>query len=401
MKLFNNIYKFNNKNKLNSFSDIIRKVALVSISFGLFSVLVSSFILSGFKNEIKRKIYDFSGHYNISNYSNGLSFKNSPINLSEGLYINHKKIQQIKSVDPYILNSALIQGKENVLEGVIFKGIEKKYLNNIKYHIDDIAFNFNLNNSVILSNSLSKKLKVDQNDTVTLFFPNEPPVFRKLLVIGVYNTGLEEIDDMTVFGSIDLSRKLYKWDNNKVSGLHIFVNDGLNDKTLFEEIKNNTSYDEYVEATNSKYIQIFDWLSLLDKNVIIFFIIIVLVACFNMVSIIFILIIEKTNLIGTLKSFGAKRNIIYNIFFNVGIKITVYGMVLGNLLSFIIICLQNNFKLFNLDKENYYIDHVPMDFTIFNVLIINIIMFALMLFSISVPIIYIDRIRVINSIKFS
>ena len=401
MKLFNNIYKFNNKNKLNSFSDIIRKVALVSISFGLFSVLVSSFILSGFKNEIKRKIYDFSGHYNISNYSNGLSFKNSPINLSEGLYINHKKIQQIKSVDPYILNSALIQGKENVLEGVIFKGIEKKYLNNIKYHIDDIAFNFNLNNSVILSNSLSKKLKVDQNDTVTLFFPNEPPVFRKLLVIGVYNTGLEEIDDMTVFGSIDLSRKLYKWDNNKVSGLHIFVNDGLNDKTLFEEIKNNTSYDEYVEATNSKYIQIFDWLSLLDKNVIIFFIIIVLVACFNMVSIIFILIIEKTNLIGTLKSFGAKRNIIYNIFFNVGIKITVYGMVLGNLLSFIIIYLQNNFKLFNLDKENYYIDHVPMDFTIFNVLIINIIMFALMLFSISVPIIYIDRIRVINSIKFS
>ena len=401
MKLFNNIYKFNNKNKLNSFSDIIRKVALVSISFGLFSVLVSSFILSGFKNEIKRKIYDFSGHYNISNYSNGLSFKNSPINLSEGLYINHKKIQQIKSVDPYILNSALIQGKENVLEGVIFKGIEKKYLNNIKYHIDDIAFNFNLNNSVILSNSLSKKLKVDQNDTVTLFFPNEPPVFRKLLVIGVYNTGLEEIDDMTVFGSIDLSRKLYKWDNNKASGLHIFVNDGLNDKTLFEEIKNNTSYDEYVEATNSKYIQIFDWLSLLDKNVIIFFIIIVLVACFNMVSIIFILIIEKTNLIGTLKSFGAKRNIIYNIFFNVGIKITVYGMVLGNLLSFIIIYLQNNFKLFNLDKENYYIDHVPMDFTIFNVLIINIIMFALMLFSISVPIIYIDRIRVINSIKFS
>ena len=76
-------------------------------------------------------------------------------------------------------------------------------------------------------------------------------------------------------------------------------------------------------------------------------------------------------------------------------------MLLGNLLSFIIIYLQNNFKLFNLDKENYYIDHVPMEFTIFNVLIINIIMFALMLFSISIPIIYIDRIRVINSIKFS
>ncbi len=80
MKLFNNIYKFNNKNKLNSFSHVIRRVALLSVSFGLFSILISSFILSGFKEEIKKKIYDFSGHYNISNYSNGLSFKNSPIN---------------------------------------------------------------------------------------------------------------------------------------------------------------------------------------------------------------------------------------------------------------------------------------------------------------------------------
>ncbi len=401
MKPFNNIYKFNNKNKPNSFSQVIRKVALVSVSFGLFSVLVSSFILSGFKYEIKKKIYDFSGHYNVSNYSNGLSFKNSPISLSEGLYINHKNIKQINSVHPYVLNSALIQGKENLLEGVIFKGIEKKYLNNIKHHIDQISVDFNLNNSVILSNSLSKKLKVYQNDTVTLFFPNDPPVFRKLLVIGVYNTGLEEIDDITVFGGIDLSRKLYKWDNQKASGLHVFVNNDLHNKSLLDEIKNNTSYDEYAETTNSKYIQIFDWLSLLDKNVIIFFVIIALVACFNMLSIIFILIIEKTNLIGTLKSFGAKRKIIYKIFFNVGIQITFYGMVLGNALSFLIIYFQNNFKIFKLDKDNYYIDYVPMDFTIINVLTINVIMFLMILISISIPIIYIDRIRVINSIKFS
>ena len=117
MKLFNDIYKFNNKNKLNSFTYVIRGVALVSISLGLFSVIISSFILSGFKEEIKKKIYDFSGHYNISNYSNGLSFKNSPINLSDGLYVKSKNIKDIRSVHPYILNSALIQGKENNIEG--------------------------------------------------------------------------------------------------------------------------------------------------------------------------------------------------------------------------------------------------------------------------------------------
>ena len=155
MKLFNNIYKFNNKNKQNSFSHVIRRVALVSVSFGLFSVLISSFILSGFKDEIKKKIYDFSGHYNISNYSNGLSFKNSPINLSDGLYANYNNIKDISSVHPYILNSALIQGKGNNLEGVVFKGIEKNFIQNISYHIDEIEDGFNLKSSVILSSSLS------------------------------------------------------------------------------------------------------------------------------------------------------------------------------------------------------------------------------------------------------
>jgi len=401
MKLFNDIYKFNNKNKLNSFTYVIRGVALVSISLGLFSVIISSFILSGFKEEIKKKIYDFSGHYNISNYSNGLSFKNSPINLSDGLYVKSKNIKDISSVHPYILNSALIQGKENNIEGVVFNGIDKNYINNISHHIDEIGDNFNLNNSVIISYSLSKKLNAFLYDTVTIFFPNEPPVFRKMLVEGIYNTGLQEIDDLTVFGPISLSRKLYKWDTQKASGLHIFVNKNLYEESQINEIKNNALYNEYVETTNNKYIQIFDWLSLLDKNVAIFFIIIVMVACFNMLSIIFILIIEKTNLIGTLKSFGTNRNIIFNIFFNIGFKITFYGMVIGNSLSFIIIYIQNNFKLFKLNKENYYIDHIPMDFTISNILLINVIMFIMILLSICIPIIYIDRIRVINSIKFS
>ena len=287
MKLFNNIYKFNNKNKQNSFSYVIRRVALVSVSFGLFSVLISSFILSGFKDEIKKKIYDFSGHYNISNYSNGLSFKNSPINLSDGLYANYDNIKEISSVHPYILNSALIQGKGFNLEGVVFKGIEKNFINNISYHIDKIQDDFNLKSSVILSSSLSKKLKIYLNDTVTIFFPNEPPVFRKMQVVGIYNTGLEEIDDLTVFGPISLSRKLYQWDSQKASGLHVFVSENLYNESQLNEIKNNTLYNEFVETTNSKYIQIFDWLSLLDKNVIIFFIIIVMAPQFLKFQLIF------------------------------------------------------------------------------------------------------------------
>ena len=134
-----------------------------------------------------------------------------------------------------------------------------------------------------------------------MFFPNDPPVFRKLKVKGIYSTGLEEIDNLVAFGDIQLSRKIYQWNEMNASGIHVFVNNYNDDVSSIDKLKTISYYDEYIHSTKSKYIQIFDWLSLLDKNVIIFFIIVVIVACFNMLSIVFIVIMEKTNMIGTLK----------------------------------------------------------------------------------------------------
>ena len=135
------------------------------------------------------------------------------------------------------------------------------------------------------------------NDTITVFFPNDPPVFRKLKVKGIYSTGLEEIDNLVAFGDIQLSRKIYQWNEMNASGIHVFVNNYNDDVSSIDKLKTISYYDEYIQSTKSKYIQIFDWLSLLDKNVIIFFIIVVIVACFNMLSIVFIVIMEKLSLI--------------------------------------------------------------------------------------------------------
>ena len=170
MNLLTRIYELNNKDS-SFISSLIKKIALISISLGLFSVIVSSFILDGFKNEIKNKIYSFSGHYDISSYSNGLSFKNSPLNLNDGVNLNYKELEIIESIHPYILNSALFQGDKRNIEGVIFKGIDKTFINKIESFIDVYNDNIDFSESILISKDLSKKLYVDVNDNVTIFFP--------------------------------------------------------------------------------------------------------------------------------------------------------------------------------------------------------------------------------------
>ena len=400
MKLLSRIYELNNKNS-SHFSKLLRKISLISISLGLFSILISSFILVGFKKEIKNKIYDFSGHYNISSYSNGISFKNSPLRIDEGFNSNYSKLNFIDNVFPYILNSALIEGDNESIEGIIFKGVDKNYITNFTLHFDSFKESINLSKGLIISADLSNKLSLSLGDTATLFFPNNPPIFRKLEIQAIFSTGLEEIDKSIVFGDISLSRKIYGWENNMASGLNVFIKNFDEGEINIEKLNNITSYDEYIESTQSKYIQIFEWLKLLDQNVVIFFVIILIVASFNMISIVLIVIMDRRKLIGTLKSFGTSKKTIYSIFFKMGFKISVSGMIIGNILSLLFYYVQSKFKLIKLDRENYYIDFVPVAYDLYGALLINLILFLMILLSIYVPILFIDRIRVINSIRLS
>ncbi len=400
MNLLTRIYELNNKDS-SFISSLIKKIALISISLGLFSVIISSFILDGFKNEIKNKIYSFSGHYDISSYSNGLSFKNSPLDLKDGFYVSYKELDIVNSIHPYILNSALFQGDKRNIEGVIFKGVDKNYIAKIESFFDEFNENIDFSSSVLISSNLANKLFVNVNDTVTVFFPNDPPVFRRLKVKGIFSTGLEEIDNLVAFGDIHLSRRIYQWNKENASGIHVFLKNYEEDNLYIDDLKNISSYDEYIQSTKSKYVQIFDWLTLLDKNVIVFFIIVVIVACFNMLSIVFIIIMEKTSLIGTLKSFGARKKLIYSLFFKTAFNLSIKGIIIGNILSLIFYFIQNEYKIIKLNKMIYYLDFVPVDLNIINILSINIILIAMIIISIYLPIFFLDRVRVINSIKFS
>ena len=405
MRISKKIYASIWNSDLNVFSSIIKKIAFITIAIGLSSIILSVFILEGFKKEIKKKVYNFSGHYDVSSYADGITFQNSPIELDRGLFSNYSESNKIKNIYPYIISSALVQGDYESIEGVIFKGVNKDFFyeisNNIISFNESFDLNSNFSKSILISSEINKRLKSKIGDTLTVFFPNSPPVFRKLIVYGIYETGLEEIDDVIIYGDININRKIYGWDVFKASGLSVFINNPDNIDMYFDEIRSLSSYDEFVETVNQKYVQIFDWLSLLDKNVIIFFIIIIFVASFNMLSIVVILIMERIKMIGILKSFGAKSSFIISIFSRVGFRLIGMGVFIGNALAFTIILLQNKFQLFKLNKDNYYIENIPFDINYFMLLKINLLVIGLIVISIIIPLFIINRIKVIDSIQFS
>jgi lipoprotein-releasing system permease protein len=405
MRISKKIYASIWNSDVNVFSSIIKKIAFITIAIGLSSIILSVFILEGFKKEIKKKVYNFSGHYDVSSYADGITFQNSPIELDRGLFSNYSESNKIKNIYPYIISSALVQGDYESIEGVIFKGVNKDFFyeisNNIISFNESFDLNSNFSKSILISSEINKRLKSKIGDTLTVFFPNSPPVFRKLIVYGIYETGLEEIDDVIIYGDININRKIYGWDVFKASGLSVFINNPDNIDMYFDEIRSLSSYDEFVETVNQKYVQIFDWLSLLDKNVIIFFIIIIFVASFNMLSIVVILIMERIKMIGILKSFGAKSSFIISIFSRVGFRLIGMGVFIGNALAFTIILLQNKFQLFKLNKDNYYIENIPFDINYFMLLKINLLVIGLIIISIIIPLFIINRIKVIDSIQFS
>ena len=213
MKISKKIYSSIWNSDLNVFSSVIKKIASITIAIGLSSIILSVSILEGFKKEIKKKVYNFSGHYDVSSYADGITFQNSPIELDRGLFSKYSESNKIKNIYPYIISSALVQGDYESIEGVIFKGVNKDFFyeisNNIISFNESFDLNSNFSKSILISSEINKRLKSKIGDTLTVFFPNSPPVFRKLIVYGIYETGLEEIDDVIIYGDININRKIY------------------------------------------------------------------------------------------------------------------------------------------------------------------------------------------------
>lgn len=394
-----------------SFSRPINVIAITGIAMGLAVMILAVAILTGFKEQIREKVVGFGSHIQIMNFDSNLSFETAPIKDAQEFIPKISSIPEVKHIQVFATKAGIIRTGEEV-QGVVLKGIGPDFdWSYFKSNIVDgdifTVSDTGRTNSVIISNKLAEMLKLKTGDSFAMFFVQDPPRQRKFTISGIYETSLEEFDKMYIFGDIGHIKRLNGWEEDQVSGFEIFIRDfdRLDEVTM--QIRDSIGYsitesDPRFKVVNirGKYPQIFDWLGFQDINVVVIITLMLIVAGFNMISGLLILILEKTNMIGVLKALGSDDVTIRRVFLYQAAYLIGKGLLWGNLIGTGLAILQLKTGLITLDPALYYIKMVPVNLNIVHILLLNAGTMAAIIAMLLVPSQLISRITPVKAIRY-
>lgn len=388
----------------NSFSGTIHKIAIASIGFGLAIMIISFLILKGFQHNIQEKIISFGGHLQVTKFTLSQSYEEDPISKNLALFQDYSKHKYIDHIQEYANKAGLLKANEEV-EGIVLKGVSSTFdLTNFEQNIIEGDFpdldGESTTNEIMVSQNIANKLNLILGDDALIYFIQNPPRVRKLQISGIYETGMEDFDEKIILGDIRLVQRINNWPDSLVGGFEIFLQDFDQADYYQSQLEDEVGYELYIEKISDKYVEIFDWLLLLNRNVVIFLSLTLFVACFNMVSILLILIMERTQMIGVFKALGATNKIIRRIFVYNGIQLIVKGLLLGNFIGIAFGVLQSRFQFFTLDPKNYYMEFVPIEWNWSIIILLNMLTFITISFVLIIPTMIISRISPMKSIRF-
>lgn len=390
--------------KRRAISRPVVKIALISIALGIAVMIVAVMVVKGFKKEITEKAVGFGTHIRISNFDSNFSLEEEPVDKNQPFCKKLKSDADVKNIQVYATKAGIIKTAEEI-HGVVLKGIGADF--DKSFFCDKIKEGkiFQVNDSlksdsVIISSGISNLLRLKLHDDLVVYFIQQPPRIRKFKIAGIYETGLDEFDNMYVFCDIAQIQKLNDWTDEQVGGFEVLIHDFKNLNRTAKKIYNETGYKFKTETIRDLYPQIFNWLDLLNINVIIIIVLMIAVAGINMISTLLIIILENTPMIGILKAMGAENFSIRKVFLYVSAYIITIGLLLGNFFALLICLLQWKYGWIKLPQESYYVSVVPVNFSWENILLLNAGTVLLCLLMLIVPSMIVTKIQPVKAIRF-
>lgn len=395
--------------KGSSVSVPIVKIAVVGIALGVCVMLLSVFIIMGFKKEIMAKLSGFTSHIDVTMCDEDALYAGQGVIVTDSLLNSLEQINGVKQVAPYVTKPAILKSDTDI-HGIMLKGVDSLYdASFYSQHLSagnlPVLSGRNTSNEILLSASVARLLQVGVGDRIASHFVQDPPRMRMFTVAGIYNTGFKEYDDMFVLCDIRHLQKLNGWQEKEVTGIGIELDNIREIHRVEDEVDGILPSDDMNDCfrlitLHDAAPQIFDWLNLLNMNVVIILTLIVVVAGFNMVSGLLILILDKTALIGILKALGYRDVCLRRLFLYIAIGLISRGMLAGNLLAFLLGGLQYWLQIIKLDPEVYYMDTVPICVNIGAVVLLNVGVLVVSVFMLLIPTILVSRVRPIKAIRF-
>jgi lipoprotein-releasing system permease protein len=381
------------------------RIAILGIMLGLAVMILSVAIVKGFKTEIREKVRGFSGDIQISKLNLNASYENTPFSLSDDDSSTISTTEGIKFIQPFATKPGIINAGDQA-EGVVLKGLDKSY--NSQYFEDilvdgkfiDFSDSVKSKSQILISKFIADRLNLKVGDDFLMYFIENSLRKRKFEIVGIYNLGVEEVDEVFVIGDINLIRSLNNWSADQVGGYELRVDNFEELDQIEARVYDDLSVDLKSYSIKQYYPAIFEWLSLLDVNTQVILILMIAVAVINMISALLIMILERTNMIGILKALGSsnweiRKIFLYNASYLIGI-----GLLSGNVLGIGLGLFQLNTHFFTLDQASYYMSFVPVQLDVQDILLLNAGTLIISLLVLLIPSLLVSRISPLKAIRF-
>ncbi|MGI8951695.1 MAG: ABC transporter permease [Chitinophagaceae bacterium] len=396
-------------NKQKSFSRFIIRLATAATALSVAAMIITLAFVIGFQQAVSNKVFSFWGHIRVQQFepSKALVAEETPLKKNDTVVQVLQQMPGIKQVQSFATKSAVVE-KNKEIEGILLKGVESNYdFKNLQtFLMQGRWINFsdtNYSKEIILSQPIANELKINLNDTINIYFISTDAgraSFRKLKVVGIYKTGIEDYDKLFAIGDIRLIRRINNWQQDEIGGYEIFLNDYKQMDTI-----SNLLYDKLPGAWVSRtikevYPNIFDWLGIMDVNRNVIIAVMSIVAIINLITCLLILVLERTRMVGVLKAIGSNDWNIQKIFLYYSILIAVRGIIIGFILGIGICLLQKYTGFIKLNETEYYISTAQVVIVWWQVAVVCIATFIVCFAALLLPTLFVRTIRPVKAIQF-
>lgn len=386
----------------------ITKIAISAIAIGIIMMLIAFATGLGLQEKIREKIAAFNGHITIMSYSsNETHVSLIPVEKNQDFYISPSSLKGVDYMQVYA-NKYGIMRTETDFEGIVVKGVDTDY--NWHYFEDYLVegrlpkFSDEISSELMISNYLSNRLGFTIGDKVIVYFLDDAsakaPRSIAFDLVGIYTSGFQEFDKTFLIADLLQIQRINKWDNNQVGGFEVFVKDFSKIEEVNYEVYN--SIGPYLNSSSiiQQYPSIFEWLSLLDMNIYLIIGIMILVGGINMITALLVLILERTPMIGILKSLGAKDISIRKVFLYNAFFLILRGLFWGNLIGLSLLFIQKYAKIIPLNPETYYVTEAPIYVSLDYILLVNFLTILICTLMLIIPTYIVNKISPIKAMRF-
>jgi lipoprotein-releasing system permease protein len=387
-------------------------IALTGIAIGLAVMIVTVAIVTGFKGEVRNKIVGFGAHIQISNLGGASrSYESLPVQTGDSLLTALAQLPEVQHVQRFSTKLGMIKTDDD-FQGIVLKGVGQEFdptffsqhllEGEIPQFTDTAA-----TNSVLISRHLADKLRLNLGDRIDTYFLQNDIRARRFTIAGIYQTHFYEYDNLFLLTDIYTVNRLSGWQADQAGGIEVMLRDYSRLKEAAWDI--GTRLEGHTDAYGESYVvqdieqltpQIFAWLGILDVNIWVILILMIGVAGFTIVSGLLIIIIERTSMIGVLKSLGAGNTLIRRLFLWFALFLIGKGMVWGNVIGLGFYAVQHQLGLFKLDPTKYYMDTVPVSLNVWFWLLLNVGTLLVALLMLIGPSYIITRIHPAQSMRY-